>query len=139
MPRDRGALNHAPTDVALVALAVTRIRASAAQGAPIVVFVSGGAGRRIERAVDALRNSLTQVPTVTLASESATPRPPVADPNHRGGHVHTTEISVTPWPTIVVWVSESESNPSLFISARPPGRDPLGPADQGWAWMLSSP
>lgn len=127
----------APTDEALTAMAVERIRAEGTPGTPLAVLLSTGDGARASAVTDALRRSLANPPGVVFSTVQHSPQAPVADPGTPGGHVNPEGFAVTPWPHVVVRVSVSGA--TLYIAARPPGTDPLGPPDNGWTWVLSSP
>ena len=124
--------------VSLVSEALRRLRAAAAgkQGT-FAVLLQMGEGEKAEGAYHALEGGLSKEPQFALSTVSRVHEAPVADINSPGQHVHPVSYQIKPPPDLVVRVWESENK--LIIAAREPGRDPLGPSDKPWLWLLELP
>src|SRR5581483_2201671 len=125
------------TDDDLVTAAVARVTSAHAPGTAYALLLSVGEGERATRAADRLRAMLSREAGVVFSTVQRAQGGPVADPGTPGGHVNTEGYVVTPPPALVLRVSESGGR--LYIAARSPGSDPLGPPDNGWAWVLPNP
>lgn len=128
-------MNTSPT-ASLVDQAVQRLCAALPPQGPFAVLLQGGAGPKAEAAARSLRSALAAEPRFVLSSVQRKPAPPVADPGGAGGHVNPEVFTVQPPPRLVLRVSEAAGK--LYIAARDPGSDPLGPPDAGWLWVLES-
>ena len=72
---------------------------------------------------------------MVLSRVESSDAPPIADPSVSTGHVHPIEFRLVPPPVLVVVLSESKG--VLYVAARD-GSDPLGPATNGWLWVLTA-
>lgn len=126
-----------PTEASMIETAAKKVLADASPDrGPLAVFLQTGAGERAAAAAARLRGLLTG-PRVIFSKVELKPAGPLPDADRPGEHVNQTVAVWSPPPQLVVSVSQSDG--VLFIAARPPGRDALGPAENGWAWVLSSP
>lgn len=134
-PPRRNAVVNDP--VALAAEAARRILAGLTPDRPYVVLLQTGDGARAKAAGEALRAALACDQRIALAEVVREHRAPAADPDRPQQHVNVVADIVRPPPALVVRVSES--GPVLYIAARLPGADPLGPPDDGWLWVMQDP
>jgi len=102
--------------------------------ATFAILWSVGAGEGAESTAAALRAAFQGETRVVFSRATQTHQAPVADPSTGTGHTNVTGQSFDPWPNVVVRVSES--NGRVYVAARAPGSDPLGPPDEGWLWVL---
>lgn len=123
-----------PTLSPLVSDAASRLRASMPARGTFAIFMSVGGGDASASTAASLRAAFEGDARVVFSRVSQSPGAPVAEPSTGSGHVHAVDQGFDPWPDVVVRVSEAGG--VVHIAARPPGADPLGPADQGWTWVL---
>lgn len=121
----------------LAAQAAQRVLAALPATGPYAVLLQEGGGSLAEPAAKALREALACDKRIVFSNVVRQPLAPVADASAAGGHVNAVADSVLPRPLLVLRVSESAG--TLYIAARDPGRDPLGPAEAGWLWVLQRP
>jgi len=117
--------------------AVQRICAALPAAGPFALLIQSGGGAAAEAATKALRAALAKEPRIVLSSVERRTLPPVADPSAAAGHVNTESFAVQPPPRLVLRISEGSGK--LYIAAREPGSDPLGPPDNGWLWVIEAP
>ena len=135
-------MNQAPTPSAspaasLASQAAQRVLAQIPANGSYPVLLQVGAGSQAEPAGKALRHALACHPRVVFSTVSRHTLPSVPDSSTAGGHVNPVADTVQPRPLLVLRVSESAG--TLYIAARAPGADPLGPPDAGWLWVLQRP
>lgn len=121
----------------LVQEAAHRLNAAQSAKGGLAILLQTGAGSRVGQIRLALMQQLQKHPGIAFTQVTQQPGSPVADANTPGAHVHMQGYVFTPYPDLVV--SVSESNGQINIAARAPGRDPLGSADDGWLWVMSAP
>ena len=117
--------------------AVARLKSMLPRDGRLVILLTGGAGDTASSASASLRSAFSGEPKVVFARVEQKPAAPVSDPGAPGQHVNPVQFRIDPTPTVVVHVSESDGK--LYVAARAPGRDPLGPPEQGWLWVLNTP
>lgn len=101
------------------------------------VLLQLGQGPVAARAKTDLLASLQAEQRIVWSQVTSQPGPPVADNARPGQHVNTVATSIQPPPQLVLLVNVVDQR--LFIAARPPGADPLGPPTADWTWVLSGP
>ena len=122
----------------VVSEALRRLRAIAIRkSTTYAILIQTGEGEVAKEACLMLQEKLIKEGCFALSTVRRVYEPPVADINRPGQHVHPVSFQIEPPPDLVVRVWESENK--LIIAAREPGRDPLGPTDQPWLWVLESP
>lgn len=126
-----------PPSAALAALAAQKVLAAMPAGGPYAVLLQLGEGALAGPAGKALRQALACDRRVVFSTVEHRSLPPVADSAAAGGHVDAVADTVQPWPRLVLRVSEAAG--TLYIAAREPGNDPLGPPEAGWLWVLQQP
>jgi len=125
----------APTRSPLVNEAIAHLRASMPTGGgTYAVLLSVGAGDHATAIAAELRFALARDPRIVFVGTSLGPGAPVSDPTNALQHVDSEREGFVPWPSVVVRVSEV--NGQVSIAARLPGRDPLGPPEDGWTWQV---
>jgi hypothetical protein len=129
-------MTELPSVDALISEGTTRLRNAVPASGPHSILLSIGAGERAAEVATALRRALEENPRIVFASVTSVPGPPVADEGTPGGHVNTVETRVDPPPQVVVRISEADGR--VYLAARLPGSDPLGPPTNGWLWALSA-
>jgi hypothetical protein len=121
----------------LASQAAMRVLATLPAGHPYPVLLQVGEGPLAERAGKSLRLALACDPRIVFSTVVHEALGPVPDSSTVGGHVNAVADKVQPQPLLVLRVSESAG--TLYMAARDPGRDPLGPPDAGWLWVLQQP
>lgn len=121
----------------LVNQAALRVLATLPPGSSFPVLLQVGEGSLAEPAGKALRLALACDTRIVFSSVVHQALAPVPDSSVASGHVNAVADTVQPRPSLVLRVSESAG--TLYIAARDPGRDPLGPPDAGWLWVLQQP
>ena len=116
--------------------AVARLKAMIPRDGRMVILLTGGAGDSAAKASASIRSAFSGEPKVAFARVEQKPAAPVPDASAPGQHVNPVQTSIDPRPTVVVHVSESDGK--LYVAARSPGRDPLGPPESGWLWVLNT-
>lgn len=117
--------------------AARQVLAGLPAGAGYPLLLQVGDGVLAGQAGQALRAALACDARIVFASVRHEPLAPVPDASTAAGHVNAVADTVQPWPRLVLRVSESAG--ILYIAAREPGSDPLGPPDAGWLWVLQRP
>ena len=136
-PTCRTVMKETTTPAAALAdQAAQRVLAALPAG-PYPVLLQVGEGALAEPAGRALRQALACDRRIVFATVVRQALPPVADISVAGGHVNAVADTLQPRPLLVLRVSESAG--TLYIAAREPGSDPLGPPDAGWLWVLQRP
>lgn len=117
--------------------AAQRVLATLPKGSPYAVLLQLGEGALAEPAGRVLQQALACDKRIVFSTVVHQPLAPLPDAVAAGGHVNAVSDTVQPRPHLVLRVSESAG--TLYIAARDPGRDPLGPPDAGWLWVLQRP
>lgn len=136
-PEDRPVMDrsNSATD-RIVADAVSRIIVGIPFGAPYPILLSVGAGANAATTAENLQGLLGKDARIIFSKVEIRADVAVPDISTHGSHVNTEIRTVVPPPLIVLRVSESDG--LVYIAARDPGTDPLGPPDRGWLWVLST-
>jgi hypothetical protein len=137
LPKEKPAMDKSnPAMDRVVADALARIAGGMPAGAPYPILLSVGEGANASTAAENLRRLLGKDARVVFSKVETKAGGPVPDINAPGSHVNTETRTVVPPPRIVLRVSEFDGR--VYIAAREPGADPLGPPDRGWLWVLST-
>jgi hypothetical protein len=121
----------------LPSLAARRVLDMLPAASPYPLLLQVGEGLLAEPAGKALRLALSCDKRIVFSTVVHRALAPVPDSSTAGGHVNAVADTVQPQPLLVLRVSESAG--TLYIAARQPGDDPLGPPDAGWLWVLQRP
>lgn len=126
-----------PSNELLIQEGARRLIAMVPAGGTLAVWMELGPGPVAAQAKADLLARLQGDKRIVWSQTSSQPGGPVADPSRPGQHVNTVTSRIDPKPQLVLLVSFSQGR--LYLGARPPGLDPLGPQTTEWTWLLNGP
>ncbi|MBP9086923.1 MAG: hypothetical protein KBG15_12435 [Kofleriaceae bacterium] len=121
----------------LVQEVVRRMIAMLPPEGSLAVLLQLGQGPEAAQAKANLLASVKDEERIVWSQVTSQPGEPVADTSRPGAHVNTVKSQVEPAPHVVLLVNVNEGH--LYMAARPPGPDALGPPTAGWTWVLRGP
>lgn len=129
--------NSFASNAQLVDEVARRLTAMLPPQGTLAVLVQLGQGEAAARAKADLVARLAAEKRIVWSQVSSQPGGPLPDSTRPGQHVNTVQRRIEPPPQLVMLVNVSQDK--LYMAARPPGADPLGPPDAGWTWVLNGP